>query len=441
MKTSARQSFGVLVRARLASAAIFCALVAAACGGGGGGGGGVGAVGNGVIGSPSPPTGAAANPGPSDGNASVSGSNVAPIILDAGPPGVTGIVNVPFVSVRVCAPGTSSCQTIDHVILDTGSTGLRLIASAVTNLSALQQQSDSSNNPIAECAQFVSSYSWGTVKLADVSIAGATAASLPVQIIADPDLPAAPTSCSNAGSANNTVASLGGNGLLGVGSFRQDCGAACVSRAISGTYYACPDGNGCSPTSVPLAKQVTNPVALFPSDNNGVLIQLPAIDPRGGQNVTGSLVLGIGTRNNNGLGSAQAYGVDNSGDFTTVFNGQTYPHSFIDSGSNFLFFNTTALPKCPNLGESAFYCPPMEQTLSAVNQGINGTNGTVSFTVANAHALFTGNIGATAFNNVAGSFPGDQGFDWGLPFFFGRNVFSAIEGAPTPAGPGPYVAY
>jgi hypothetical protein len=27
------------------------------------------------------------------------------------------------------------------------------------------------------------------------------------------------------------------------------------------------------------------------------------------------------------------------------------------------------------------------------------------------------------------------GFDWGLPFFFGRTVFTAIEDRGTPAGP------
>jgi hypothetical protein len=33
------------------------------------------------------------------------------------------------------------------------------------------------------------------------------------------------------------------------------------------------------------------------------------------------------------------------------------------------------------------------------------------------------------------------GFDFGLPFFFGRSVFTAIEGASTPGGTGPYVAF
>jgi len=28
-----------------------------------------------------------------------------------------------------------------------------------------------------------------------------------------------------------------------------------------------------------------------------------------------------------------------------------------------------------------------------------------------------------------------------LPFFFGRNVFTAVEGQSTPAGAGPFVAF
>jgi hypothetical protein len=46
------------------------------------------------------------------------------------------------------------------------------------------------------------------------------------------------------------------------------------------------------------------------------------------------------------------------------------------------------------------------------------------------------------FNDVAAPLPSTlYGFDWGVPFFFGRNVFVAIEGSSTPGGTGPYVAY
>ena len=36
---------------------------------------------------------------------------------------------------------------------------------------------------------------------------------------------------------------------------------------------------------------------------------------------------------------------------------------------------------------------------------------------------------------------GPNSFDWGLSFFYGRTVFTAIEGKTTPGGVGPYVAF
>ena len=74
---------------------------------------------------------------------------------------------------------------------------------------------------------------------------------------------------------------------------------------------------------------------------------------------------------------------------------------------------------------------------SATNQGTNNKSNTVQFTVADGTTL--ANTGNTAFNDLTGSNPGS--FDWGLGFFFGRNVFTAIEGQSTPGGPGPYFAY
>jgi Protein of unknown function (DUF3443) len=61
----------------------------------------------------------------------------------------------------------------------------------------------------------------------------------------------------------------------------------------------------------------------------------------------------------------------------------------------------------------------------------------VTFTIANADALFS--TSNAAFNDLGAT---DFGaFDWGVPFFFGRNVFVAIDGQQTPSGLGPYWAY
>src|SRR3569832_1654003 len=44
----------------------------------------------------------------------------------------TGVVNQPCVSVTVCLPTTTQCQTISDILLDTGSVGLRIFRSVLT---------------------------------------------------------------------------------------------------------------------------------------------------------------------------------------------------------------------------------------------------------------------------------------------------------------------
>ena len=63
---------------------------------------------------------------------------------------------------------------------------------------------------------------------------------------------------------------------LGIGTYQQDCGPGCVSGTPPNVYYAC-SGSSCNPTLQGLAQQITNPVWVFPADNNGTLIQV-AVD-------------------------------------------------------------------------------------------------------------------------------------------------------------------
>jgi hypothetical protein len=189
-----------------------------------------------------------------------------------------------------------------------------------------------------------------------------------------------------------------------------------------------------------LSQQVQNPVALFATDNNGVIIELPAVTAPEAS-VSGSLVFGIGTHSNNGLNGATVYTVDASGNFTTRYSNQPYSQSFLDSGSNGLFFLTATvagIPVCPDA--TFFYCPSAVENLSASNQGLNGASGQVNFSVANADSLLSNNPTSFVFADLAGQ-NSIAGFDWGLPFFFGRTVFTAIEGRSTPGGNGPYWAY
>jgi hypothetical protein len=407
---------------------VLVALLLSACGGGGGSGAGSASA------STSAPAQSVTNvPSPTP----VLDSNVAAVAVDFG---VVGVRNVLFVSVTVCAPGTTQCQTIDNVMVDTGSSGLRLFASQLPASLALPQQQDASGNLLAECMQFVDGYTWGSVRIADVQVGGEKAASLPVQII-DPNYSAVPSDCSNVGASRNTPAALAANGVLGIGVFTHDCGPNCVQQALPATYYGCA-GTNCASLAVAQALQVANPIPYFATDNNGSILMLPAVGSNSEASLNGQLVFGIGTQSNNGLGNAQVIGVSPStGTFSTVQGGATYTMSVVDSGSSGLFFDTSALPTCAS-PQSEYYCPASTEQLSAVIEGVNGVTSAVSFDVGNATALTQSAGNDSVMPLLAGpAYVASTQFDWGLPFFYGRNVYTAIEQQSTPGGTGPYVAF
>jgi hypothetical protein len=245
----------------------------------------------------------------------------------------------------------------------------------------------------------------------------------------------------------NSVSALGANGILGVGLFQQDCGTTCTTGngAIPPVYFDCP-ASGCNPTYVTLTQQVPNPVILFSFDNNGVVISLPVVPEGGVPTENGSLIFGIGTQTNNAVPtSATIYTVPNSppnaGELTTMFNGVNYP-STIESGATGIFFldsATTGITTCSVKG-STWYCPTSSpDNLSATNQGANGAQGVVNFSIEDASKLL--NSSNTAFSTLGAPAPMPGTFDFGLSFFFGRTVFTAIDGKGTSAGPGPYIAY
>jgi len=225
--------------------------------------------------------------------------------------------------------------------------------------------------------------------------------------------------------------------------FAQDCGEGCVQEANNDVYYSCTAGGSCSSTSLALADQVANPAASFPTDNNGVIVQLASIPAAGETTGSGYLVFGIGTESNNGLQGANVLTTDSEGNFTTTFEGQTLTSSFIDSGSNATFFNDSAITQCPSSSGAStsisdFYCPSSTMTLTAAFELSNASTVNASFAVSNANDL---SDTVTADPGLAGTNPTTASFDWGLPFFYGRRVVNAIEGATTSVGTGPYIAF
>jgi hypothetical protein len=373
----------------------------------------------------------------------VAGANLMPITVDGSLclPATTaniGYFNKPCVSVTVCDLSGTSCQTINDILLDTGSFGLRIFKQAIPNLTL--SQVSSGTGALTECVQFADGSSvWGPVQLASVQLANEPPVQVPIQVI-DASFGTRPTPCAN---ADPTPVTAGYTGILGVGVFQQDCGPGCASSTTNGIYYTC-TGASCSGAAVTLPNQVQNPVAQLPQDNNGVLVQLPAVPTGGVASINGSLFLGIGTQGNNIPLVPTVLHTNSSGDFSTTFNGVTTT-SFLDTGSNALFIpnlDPLHLPPCasPN---SEWYCPSGTTTFSATTTGFSGSvfgaapSVAVSFKVTNALTLF--NSSNFVFSDVAGN--STFGFDWGLPFFMGRSVFIGFSGKSGIGTTGPYVAY
>ncbi|HQT25540.1 MAG TPA: DUF3443 family protein, partial [Burkholderiales bacterium] len=139
-------------------------FVLSGCGGGGGGGG---------ASAPPPAISVSTNVAP--------GANV--MALYAAPASVN--VNILLASVTFCTPNTSNCHVIQNLLVDTGSYGLRLLKSAMPSSLQLNPVTGSGGNPLYDCSQFASGYTWGSVQTADVSMGGETAYGLPVQVIDD----------------------------------------------------------------------------------------------------------------------------------------------------------------------------------------------------------------------------------------------------------------
>jgi hypothetical protein len=433
---------------------LLVALVMTGCGGGGGGGGGSQPSKGSGTSTPTTPT-------PTANTVSLT-LDGGPAALQAGTNGYTAF-NEPYVSVTICAPGsTSNCQTIDHVILDTGSVGLRIMAPVLNAglLSALPTETDGSGNAVGECYQYVNSYVFGSVRTGDFSIAGEKVAAMPFQVIADGgDFSSVPASCSAGGGTDTaTVQDFGANGILGVGTTTTDCGSYCVTDGGSAAaiYYDCPS-TGCSAiigrasnAAAPF-QQLPNPVAAFPADNNGVILSLPAVPQPGVTALTGTVTFGIGTQADNALTAANTLPVTTSssrlgpGVLTATYNGKQLTQSFLDSGSNDYFFIDTSLNPCTESGLVGFYCPTSPMTLSPVLTATSGVTASGAFTLYSPLNVPNSSIAAPGLGLnptlITPPLPFANSFDFGLPFFFGKTVYTAIEGRPAGGVQGPYFAF
>jgi hypothetical protein len=344
------------------------------------------------------------------------------VAIEVSGPNGTGAGNPQRIttSLKICTPGSiTACETIDNIIVDTGSTGLRLFTKPNITLPAVSAGS----GVVKECAMFSSNSAWGQVFHADIQWGGRTASSSTLQVVGG--------SLQGTSNCDSGVVSIGYNGIIGVDGV-TDCGAYCATGNTLYTMYWSCDSSSCTRTNVPLADQIQNPIPQFTQDNNGFAIQLPGVDQSGSRNVTGVMYFGIGTQSNNQLGAATVL----TEPATIMAGGASTTLDSIDSGS----FNVQIGPAIPGFAEipvcGAFYCPSSPISVTFTVLGGNGATAMVPFVVANPSSL---NSSAEGFNDLAGPYTG--GVVLGLPFFYGRTIFHAFSGENTSGGVGPYYAF
>jgi Protein of unknown function (DUF3443)/Kelch motif len=355
------------------------------------------------------------------------------------------VPNVPYASVKVCIPGTAQCRVVDGIVVDTGSSGLRLFASKLqfpeTSVAGFTPISTTSGGQLGECFPFVGSVAWGPVADADIDMGGEVAKSVPFQIIDDTgSFSSIPVECSKLEPAvlsSPFAPAAGCNGILGVGPSPNDNGAE--------QYYSCSNGS-CTAYLLPVVNSpvVVNPVtaihnAVFDktsTDYNGIGLTMNSV-PLGGQAADyGNLTFGIGTESNNNPSSTVQVFLGNPNDtfadaILTKFGNATI-EGYLDSGTNAYAFDSPSnapITQCPSNAppNGPWYCPATPVSTSAINEGSASTpvSTPVPFIIGNASQLIQN--GVYALPEVGGPLVNGL-FDWGLPFFYGRTIYVGIDG-------------
>ncbi len=385
-------------------------------------------------------------------------ANSIAVAVNAGP--ANNAVNAAYVSVEVCNPGgTTTCATIPDVLVDTGSSGLRILASAPGVSSLTFTPEMGSGSPVYECVLYADgNYLWGQVEQADVSMAGENATSVPIQVIAG----SAPsiTPCGSSGGSNlDTSTALQANGILGIGTSIQDCGSACTGSSVPPYYWLCPSSSVCtSAASVLAATQVSNPVAFFNgSDNNGVVLTMNSLGTAGSASgaatASGTLYFGIGTQSDNALSSsvkvyALSLNAEDSDSIFAIYNTATYP-AYVDSALYLNFFLDPAtvaaysagagISNCQANNGVNYYCTSPALSLSFTAQDTSGDSASQTLSIGNGATLYDSSVAEggsnTAFSNLAGGgAPANDEVILGMPFFYGKTVYVGIAGKVAPSG-------
>ena len=138
-----------------------------------------------------------------------SGPNTLPIYLGStGGNTICGnFINAPCTDVTFCPSSGTNCQTISNMLVDTGSSGVRIFSSVLSS-SGSYSPITVGGSPVGECARFGNgSYGdWGPLVQAYVTLGGEQAVPIPIQII-EPTYAGQYTSSGSSSSGNTSCGS------------------------------------------------------------------------------------------------------------------------------------------------------------------------------------------------------------------------------------------
>lgn len=329
-------------------------------------------------------------------------------------------VNLPTVPVRICSSGLfERCYTLRRLLLDTGSSGLRIFSSSIPP-SKIRRTGPEKKPSLRECLPFGTSRLWGRVVRLDVMLGREPPIrSLPVQIVESiPEFP--PSSpCDGKGRAMSDKSLSGIDGVLGVSPAESD----------GGYYFACA-GQKCRPAFPSLQESVSNPVLHEKIDNNGIVLTFPSLPRKGARSVSGEMLLGIDTSPDNRLPpGVRFFPLERNVFFhATLEKSPRILYGRLDTGTNALVVPTLKLPRCPPpLNRLA--CPTKETSTSVALIEKGGNSHLFSILAGNAAARLSGS--RSVFDDILYMPPESpfSPFILGMPFFFGKTIYLLYPGS------------
>lgn len=388
-----------------------------------------------------------------ENNSEPTGENVIPVQIGV-KNSKTNSINTPVTSVTICN-NNNKCQTINNILIDTGSVGLRIESSVIDSdlRDSLLQSPVVTNDgeSITQCMLFGGGYAYGSVvNAASVKIGSLYTQQIPIQLV-DNNTLNVPTSCKEKGMPIN-LPSVGINGTLGIGPISTP-----LPNYAQIVYAVAADGipvEVISPVGEGIPTLEVNTFAYLNKHSNGVIFKLPNLSTPSESPISGYLILGIDTANNNQVSTntIKLLGNPNTGWGGFISTASSNPNeaysnveAMFDSGAALLNFMNVGIQTCdPMTGLIDLYCPSSSpfalQVMLGNYNSTQNANLPLNLTLVNY-------LGDAIFSSVIipslGLFM-TANFDvYGIPAFLGKTIYVEFESTtsnqslPTPLGQAP----